>query len=52
MASVWPIMMLVLCGFFIGGVVSAVKAKIPLLAIFSGVAAILCGVAAVLWWDV
>ncbi len=52
MASVWPIMMLALCGFFIGGVVSAYKAKIPLLAVLAGIAAILCFVAAVVWWDV
>jgi len=52
MASLWPIMMLVLSGFFIGGVYSAVKAKIPLMAVIAGIAAIMCGVAAVLWWDV
>jgi len=45
-------MMLVLCGFFIGGVVSAVKGKIPVLAVISGIAAIMCGAAAILWWDV
>jgi hypothetical protein len=52
MDSLWPIMMLVLCGFFIGGVISFAKAKIIVLAVACGIAAVMCGVAAVLWWGV
>lgn len=51
MNSFWPIMMLALTGFFIGGVIAFTRAKIPVLAIGMAVAAILSATAAILWWD-
>lgn len=51
MTSWWPIIMLGLTGFFIGGVIAFIRAKIPILAIGMGVAALLSLTAAWAWWE-
>ncbi len=51
MASWVPIMMLVLAGFFVGGLISFVRSKSTVGSIISGIAAILCGFAAYSWWQ-
>ncbi|MGA9147347.1 MAG: hypothetical protein WBZ04_07315 [Candidatus Nanopelagicales bacterium] len=51
MTSWWPIVMLGLTGFFIGGVIAFTRAKIPVLAIGMGIAAVLSGAAAWAWWQ-
>lgn len=50
MTTWWPIIMLALMGFFIGGVIAFIRAKIPVLAIGMAIAAVLCGFAAWAWW--
>lgn len=50
MTSWWPIIMLGLTGFFIGGVIAFIRAKIPVLAIGMGIAALLSASAAWAWW--
>lgn len=52
MATWWPIIMLVLGGFFVGGVVSFARQKIVIMAVGCGIAAIMCFVAAYVWWGV
>lgn len=51
MASWVPFLMLVLAGFFAGGVISFAKTKRwPLVAVLA-VAAVLSVVAAIVWWE-
>lgn len=50
MESWWPIAMLALAGFFLGGTISFIKSKTWVFAIGCGVATVLCLVASIVWW--
>ena len=49
--SWWSLVLLALAGFFLGGVISFARARRVPLAIAMGVAALLCVVGAVAWWN-
>lgn len=51
MDSWWSLVLLALAGFFGGGVISFVRTGRVPLAIALGVAAVLCLIGAVVWWN-
>ncbi len=50
MGSWWPFILLVLAGFFIGGVISFARTKRWFGVVVLGIGAVLCIVGAALWW--
>ncbi len=46
-----PFALLLLAGFFVGGLISFARTRRPILVVAMAVATVLCLVGAVMWWD-